>query len=159
VRHYDSVAGAPAADTTSENTAAATTAGKGKTTHAKAQTLNKDGSPRKSRMLSGASAATATKGGRKPGSTTAKPATGAKRGPKPRNQAALATDSSSAETTATPTPAAATPSRSTTKKPAAKPAAAKAAPKRAATPTAAPQPEASGLLNSADSASTGEVSE
>ena len=139
VRHYDSVAGTPKADTGSSDAAAP--AGQGKKGPKKGLTLNKDGSPRKSRTLRGEAAAT-------PGKRGSKPATGAKRGPKPRNQVALAADATATEKSpATP----ATP-RSPAKKPAAKPAAKRATP-------AAAEPEATGLLNSANSASTGEVSE
>jgi len=170
VRHYDSVAGTASADNGSEAPATDAPTGKGKRGRKKGPTLNKDGTPRKPRTArndaddNAAPASTPGKRGRKPSSATAaKPATtGAKRGPKPRNQAALATDNATAETSVAaevPAAAPATPSRSTAKKPAAKPAT-KAAPKRAAaTAAVTPEPEAGGLLNSADSASTGEVSE
>jgi len=105
VRHYDSVASSPAAANGHSEISTAPTAGKAPRTNQKGQTLNKDGTPRKTRASreDAANGSTATLApssqGRKPGTAAAgakrgpKPAavsntTGAKRGPKPRAQSA-----------------------------------------------------------------------
>jgi hypothetical protein len=143
VRHYDSVSG-PATANNGQNAAPAATtsvAGKSARGSKKGPTLNKDGTPRKPRApRAGDEAATETLAatapaasgrGRKPATktTTAAKTTGAKRGPKP-----------AAATAATSTGA-------------------KRGPKPRVQAAPAPEPEATGVLNSADSPSTGEVSE
>ena len=151
VRHYDSVSGTSGASTVDGGTAASN----GKAPRAKkGQTLNKDGSPRKPRVLraeatSAADASntaienpTAKTRGRKPSATAAKAkTTGARRGPKP--------------TAATPAAGATAASRRGPK-PGTPATGARRGPKPRVQDT--PAPEANGVMNSADSPGTGEVS-
>ena len=143
VKHYDSVSGsAPSA--ADNGNAASHGKGKSSRTSKKGLTLNKDGSTRKARAAASAiisadapraaaDAPAAKPRGRKP-TTTKAPTIGAKRGPKPA-------------TSATPTrgPKPGTPATG-----------AKRGPKPRVQAT--PAPEANGIMSSADSASTGEIS-
>lgn len=135
VRHYDSVASTPSS---SEN---GTNASSGKAARGKGQTLNKDGSPRKPRSArasddsaapteAAATPAPKTRG-RKPGSTTTK------------KQPAATGARRGRKPTATPAASVAP--------------AARRGPKPRA--QAASAPEASDVMNSADSASTGAANE
>lgn len=155
VRHYDSVAGTTATDSGRETSASKIPADNGTRGRTEGPTLNKDGTPRKSRITSGKPDRKSKSGS----ATATKPTKGAKRGPKPRNQAALATDTTTTEASAaTEAPATPTAPRSTAKKSAAKPAT-KSAPKRATKRAAVSKLDATSSLNPADSPSTGEVSE
>ncbi|MGY3089764.1 hypothetical protein ACVWYF_002812 [Hymenobacter sp. UYAg731] len=134
VRHYDSVSGPTAADNGQAATSTAT--GKAARGSKKGPTLNKDGTPRKPRApRDGDEAATeitaaapAASGRSRKPAAAKAKTTGAKRGPKP---------------------AAATAAAST---------GAKRGPKPRAQAAPAPEPEATGVINSADSPGTGEVS-
>lgn len=134
VRHYDSVSGPAAADNGQSEAPAATAptaTGKPARGSKKGPTLNKDGTPRKPR---------AARAGDEAATETAAPATS---GRKPAAAAAKATSAKRG-----PKPAAA-PSAST---------GAKRGPKPRVQATPAPEPEATDVMNSADSPSTGEVS-
>ena len=139
VRHYDSVSGPAAADN-GQNAAPATTSAAGKSARGskKGPTLNKDGTPRKPRAPRADDEAATEAGAATPAASG--------RGRKPAAKAATTAKATGAKRG--PKPAAATAAAST---------GAKRGPKPRV--QAAPETEATDVMNSADSPSTGEVSE